>query len=55
MADLVAALTGVFAYCDKACGDMTDASATQVMKLFGGDTPKLGVLTVNANPCGAPR
>ena len=26
---------------------MTDASAPQMVKLFGGDTPKLGVLTVN--------
>jgi hypothetical protein len=26
---------------------MTDASAAQMVKLFGGDTPKLGVLIVN--------
>jgi hypothetical protein len=26
---------------------MADASATQMVKLFGGDTPKLDVLTVN--------
>jgi hypothetical protein len=26
---------------------MTDASGAQMVKLFGGDTPKLDVLTVN--------
>jgi uncharacterized damage-inducible protein DinB len=46
-ADLIAALKDAFAYCDKAYDGMTDASAAQVVKLFGGDTPKLGVLTVN--------
>ena len=46
-ADLIAALKGAFAYCDKAYDGMTDASASQMVKLFGGDTPKLGVLTVN--------
>jgi uncharacterized damage-inducible protein DinB len=46
-ADLIAALKDAFAYCDKAYNGMTDASATQMVKLFGGDTPKLGVLTVN--------
>ena len=46
-ADLIAALKDAFAYCDKAYDGMTDTSATQTVKLFGGDTPKLGVLTVN--------
>jgi uncharacterized damage-inducible protein DinB len=46
-ADLIAALKDAFAYCDKAYDGMTDASATQMVKLFGGDAPKLGVLTVN--------
>jgi uncharacterized damage-inducible protein DinB len=46
-ADLVAALKGAFAYCDKAYDGMTDASAVQMVKLFGGDTPKLSVLAVN--------
>jgi len=46
-ADLIAALKGAFAYCDKAYDGMTDASAAQMVKFFGGDTPKLGVLTVN--------
>ena len=46
-ADLIAALKDAFAYCDKAYDSMTDASATQMVKLFGNDAPKLDVLTVN--------
>ena len=46
-ADLIAALKDAFAYCDKAYDAMTDASATQIVKLFGRDAPKLAVLTVN--------
>lgn len=46
-ADLIAALKDAVAYCDKAYNGMTDASGAQVVKLFGRDTPKLGVLTVN--------
>ena len=46
-ADLIAALKEGFAYCDKAYDGMTDASATQMVKLFGRNTPKLAVLTVN--------
>jgi len=46
-ADLISALKAAFAYCDKAYDGMTDVSAIQTVKLFGGDTPKLGVLTVN--------
>jgi uncharacterized damage-inducible protein DinB len=47
-AELIAALKDAFAYCDKAYDGMTDASATQMVKLFGGhDTPKLGALNVN--------
>ena len=46
-ADLVTALKAAFAYCDKAYDGMTDASAPQMVKLFGNDAPKLGVLTVN--------
>ena len=46
-ADLIAALKEAFAYCDKAYNGMTDASATQMVKLFDIDAPKLGVLTVN--------
>ena len=46
-ADLIAALKDAFAYCDKAYDGMTDASATQMVKLFGNDAPKLAALTVN--------
>jgi uncharacterized damage-inducible protein DinB len=46
-ADLIAALKEAFAYCDKAYDGMTDASAAQMVKLFGNDAPRLGALTVN--------
>jgi uncharacterized damage-inducible protein DinB len=46
-ADLIAALKDAFAYCNKAYDGMTDASGAQMVQLFGGDTPKLDVLTVN--------
>jgi uncharacterized damage-inducible protein DinB len=46
-ADLIAALKAAFAYCDKAYDGLTDASAIQLVKAMGGDTPKLGVLTTN--------
>jgi uncharacterized damage-inducible protein DinB len=46
-ADLIAALNTAFAYCDKAYGGMTDATAVQTIKLFGNDAPRLSALTVN--------
>jgi uncharacterized damage-inducible protein DinB len=46
-ADLLVALKDAFAYCDKAYDGMTDASAAQMVKFMGSDTPKLGALTVN--------
>jgi uncharacterized damage-inducible protein DinB len=46
-ADLIAALKDAFAYCDKAYDGLTDATAIQMVKLFGGDMAKLSVLTVN--------
>ena len=46
-ADLVAALKDAVAYCDKAYESMTDASGSQMVKLFDLDMPKLGVLNVN--------
>jgi len=46
-ADIIAALKDAFAYCDRAYDSMTDAAGVQTVKLFGGDTPKLDVLTVN--------
>ncbi len=46
-ADLITALKDAFAYCDKAYDGMTDAAGVEKVKLFGGDTPRLSVLTVN--------
>ncbi|MGB9243910.1 MAG: DinB family protein [Candidatus Acidiferrales bacterium] len=46
-ADLIAALNTAFAYCDKAYGRMTDASATETIKLFGNDAPRMSALIVN--------
>ena len=46
-ADLVAALKDSFAYCDRVYDSMTDASGSQIVKLFGTDTPKLGALNFN--------
>jgi hypothetical protein len=40
-------LKEAFAYCNAAYDGMTDASATQTVKLMGSDMPRLGVLTVN--------
>jgi uncharacterized damage-inducible protein DinB len=46
--DLVGALKGAFTYCDNAYSGITDRSATETVKLFGGeDTPKVDVLTIN--------
>lgn len=46
-ADLIAALKDAFAYCDRAYDGVTDASAIQMVKFMGGDTPRLGVLATN--------
>ena len=45
--DLIAALNTAFVYCDKAYNTMTDATATQAIKLFGNEAPRLSALTVN--------
>ncbi len=47
-AELIAALNEAFAYCDKVYAGLTDASAAQMVKVFGADMPKLGVLTINS-------
>jgi uncharacterized damage-inducible protein DinB len=47
-ADLIAALKDAFAYCDKAYDGMTDAAAAEMVKLMGGDSPRLGALTTNS-------
>jgi len=46
-ADLIAALKTAFAYCDKAYDSMTDSSGSQIVQMFGHDSPKLGVLSFN--------
>jgi uncharacterized damage-inducible protein DinB len=46
-ADLIAALKEAVAYCDKAYDSMTDASGSQMVKLFDMDLPKLGALNIN--------
>ncbi len=45
--DLIKALGGAFAYCDRAYESMNDASAVEMVKFMGGDNPKLGVLNTN--------
>jgi hypothetical protein len=45
--DLVAALKDAFAYCDKVYNGMTDATGSQMIKFFGRDVDKLGVLAFN--------
>lgn len=47
-ADLVAALKEAFGYCDKVYGAMTDASGAELVKFFGQQSPKLGVLSFNS-------
>ena len=44
---MIAALKDAFAYCEKAYDGMTDASASQMVKVFGREMPKPIVLTVN--------
>ncbi|HYZ82976.1 MAG TPA: DinB family protein [Bryobacteraceae bacterium] len=46
-ADLTAALKEAFAYCDAAYDSMTDASGVGMVKLFGTERTKLGVLAFN--------
>lgn len=45
--DLVAALKASFDYCDPIYDSMTDESGAQVVKMFGHDKTKLGVLFFN--------
>lgn len=46
-ADLVAAIKDSCAYCDKAYNSLTDQTATELVTIFAGDTPKLGILNIN--------
>ena len=46
-ADLQQALNDAFAYCDPLYGELTDAKAVEIVKFFGRDRSKLGVLSFN--------
>ena len=46
-AELVQALKDAISYCDKVYNGMTDATGAQMIKLFGRDVSKLGVLAFN--------
>ena len=46
-ADLTAALKEAFAYCDGAYEKMTDANASETVKLFGRDRTRAGALAFN--------
>ena len=46
-ADLSAALKASFDYCDPVYDSITDASGAQMVKMFGHDKSKLGVLFFN--------
>jgi hypothetical protein len=46
-ADLVTALNASFQYCDGAYDPLTDATAVQMIKMFGRDETKLGTLYFN--------
>jgi uncharacterized damage-inducible protein DinB len=46
-AELVEALNGAFAYCDKVLGSMTDAKGLEMVDFFGGKQPRLAVLAFN--------
>ena len=46
-ADLIQALKDGFAYCDQAYSALTDAHAAEIVKFFGHDAPKLGILNFN--------
>jgi hypothetical protein len=46
-AELSAALKASFDYCDPVYDSMTDAAGAQMVKMFGHDKTKLGVLNFN--------
>ncbi len=47
-AELTAALSDAFAYCDKAYAAFTDANAAEPLKFFGSERSRNGVLAFNA-------
>jgi uncharacterized damage-inducible protein DinB len=48
-AALVKALQGSLAYCDSAYDTMTDIRGAEVVELFGGNSTRLGALTINVS------
>ncbi len=46
-AELTRALQDAFSYCDKAYNALTDANASEVLKLFGRERTRLNVLSFN--------
>jgi uncharacterized damage-inducible protein DinB len=46
-ADLIAALKESISYCDSSYDAMTDARGSEIVKFFGRDRPRLGVLNTN--------
>jgi uncharacterized damage-inducible protein DinB len=46
-ADLLIVLQNAFAYCDQPYDGLTDVSALQMVKFYGGDTPRINVMIVN--------
>ena len=46
-AELVAALKEAVSYCDKAYETMTDASAAEMVQIFGTQMPRFGALNIN--------
>jgi uncharacterized damage-inducible protein DinB len=46
-AEIVAALKEAFSYCDHAYSNMTDAKAPEIVKFFGMNVTRLGVLDFN--------
>ena len=48
-AELTSALTGAFAYCNRAYDKLTDAGANETVKAFGQERNKFGVLWFNAS------
>ena len=48
-ADLTAALKDAFAYCDSSYAALTDAKSAEMVKFFGRDRTRLGVLSFNTS------
>jgi uncharacterized damage-inducible protein DinB len=47
--ELIPALKEAFGYCDSAYDSLTDTSALEIMKLFGRERPRIGILNSNVS------